>query len=127
MPNAESARVLVVDDQTEMAELVADALSDRGYNAVAESSSRDALRRLTLEHFDALVTDVGMPDVNGLALLRASLKLDPSRPVIVITGYSSLETAIEATGSGAYHYLSKPFRLDVLYRLIQQALDLRRQ
>jgi two-component system response regulator HydG len=125
MPTAEGVRVLVVDDRSEMAEMIADDLCDRGYHAIALSSSREALHRLASEHFDALVTDVGMPEVSGLSLLRASIKLDPSRPVIVMTAYSSLETAIEATGNGAYHYLPKPFRLDVLYRLIKQALELR--
>jgi two-component system response regulator HydG len=125
MSTAKTARVLVVDDRSEMAEMIADDLCNRGYEAVAMSSSREALRRLAVERFDALVTDVGMPEVSGLSLLRASIQLDPSRPVIMMTGYCSLETAVEATGNGAYHYLSKPFRLDVLYRLIKQALELR--
>lgn len=123
MPCAEVPRVLVVDDRVEMTEVIADALSHRGYEVVAMTSSRGALRRLVAEHFDALVTDVGMPDVSGLELLRASIELDPSRPVIVITAYSTLETAMETTGEGAYHYLAKPFRLDVLVRLLHHALE----
>jgi two-component system response regulator HydG len=126
MPStATSPFVLVVDDRIEMAEMVAEELCLHGYEAVATSSGRDALERLRTQPIDALVTDVGMPGVNGLDLLRASIELDPSRPVIMMTAYATLETAIEASGDGAYHYLNKPFRLEVLARLIAQALSRR--
>jgi two-component system response regulator HydG len=65
-----------------------------------------------------------MPEVDGFAVLYASRRLDPSRPVIMMTGAVTVETAVEATGSGAYHYLRKPFRLDVLFRLIKQAIEI---
>jgi two-component system response regulator HydG len=115
-------RVLIVDDQPEMAEMIADELCGRGYSAVATTSGRQALERLQSERFDALVTDVTMPEVDGMELLRVSLSLDPSRPVILMTAFSTLETAIHATGDGAYHYLTKPFRLDALVRLLREAL-----
>ncbi len=118
----ETARVLVVDDRPEMAEMLADDLCDRGFEGVAMTSSRAALSRLRVERFDALVTDVRMPDVDGLALLRASRHLDPSRPVILMTAYGTLDTAIEASGEGAYHYLVKPFRLEELMSVLRRAL-----
>lgn len=117
-------RVLVVDDRVEMAEVIAEGLCDHGYDAFATSSGRDALQRLRTDRIDALVTDISMPEVGGLDLLRASIELDPSRPVIVMTAYSTLEVAVEATTEGAYHYLAKPFRLDALYRIVRQALEL---
>jgi two-component system response regulator HydG len=123
MPSHDAPRVLIVDDQAEMAEIIAGELSGRGYAAVASTSGRQALERLQTERFDALVTDVTMPEVDGLELLRASLTLDPSRPVILMTAFSTLETAINATGDGAYHYLTKPFRLDALVRLLRKALS----
>jgi DNA-binding NtrC family response regulator len=116
-------RVLVVDDWVEMAEMIADDLCDRGYAAKAVSSGKEALRVLQTERVDALVTDLRMPEVDGLSLLHASIKLDPSRPVIAMTAYSGLETAMEATGGGAFQYLMKPFRLDALARLLDQALN----
>jgi DNA-binding NtrC family response regulator len=123
MPDApKETRILVVDDRPEMAEMVADALSDRGYTAIAVGSGYEAMHRLRTERFDALVTDLRMPEVDGLALMRASLELDPSRPVIMMTAHGTLDTAVQATGGGAYHYLMKPFRLDTLSRLIEQAL-----
>jgi len=120
---SELTRVLVVDDRTEMAEMVADDLCDRGYEGIAVTSGKDALRRLRDERIDALVTDVRMPEIDGLTLLRASRHLDPSRPVIMMTAYGTLDTAIEASGEGAYHFLVKPFRLEELVQVLRRALE----
>jgi|HubBroStandDraft_1064217.scaffolds.fasta_scaffold01907_5 DNA-binding NtrC family response regulator len=122
MPPSELPRVLVVDDQCDMAQMIAEHLSDRGYAAVAESSPRKAVEMLSTQRFDVLVTDLRMPDIDGITLLRISRELDPKRPVIMLTAHSTVETAVEATGRGAYHYLIKPFRLDLLFRLIEQSL-----
>jgi two-component system response regulator AtoC len=121
--SSERPRVLVVDDRPEMAKMVADDLCDRGYRGCAMSSSRDALRMLRNERVDALVTDLRMPEIDGLDLCRASRELDPSRPVIVMTAYETLETAIEASASGACQYVTKPFRLDVLARLLDHSIE----
>jgi DNA-binding NtrC family response regulator len=119
---SETTRVLVVDDRLEMAETIADNLCDRGFRALAVSSGREALRVLRSERIDALVTDLRMPEVDGLNLLRASIELDPSRPVVMMTAYGTLDTAMEATGAGVFQYLIKPFRLDALVRILEQAL-----
>jgi DNA-binding NtrC family response regulator len=117
---------MVVDDQLEMASMVADELAEHGYRAVALRSGKEALRKLEHETYDALVTDLRMPEVDGLQLLRASLDLDPSRPVIVMTGHGAIDTALEACRQGAYHYLTKPFSLATLVELLHGALDGRR-
>ena len=122
MPRDKPFRILIVDDEIEMAAVIADELGDLGYNAVALRSGREALERLKHDSFDALVTDLRMPSVDGLALLRASRALDPSRPVIVITGDGAIGTALEATNQGAYHYLLKPFTLSRLVELLEAAL-----
>jgi two-component system response regulator HydG len=121
----EGMRVLVVDDRSEMAEMIAEDLSDRGFDARAVTSGREALNLLRSEHIDALVTDLRMPEVDGLTLLRTSIELDPSRPVIMMTAYGSLETALEAVKGGTWQYLTKPFRVEVLARLLEAALSLR--
>lgn len=113
-------RVLVVDDRPEMAEMIADHLCDRGYEATATSSGEEALRVLRTCRVDVLVTDLRMPDVNGFDLLSASMDLDPSRTVILMTGYGGLDTALEATQRGAFQFLTKPFRLDALVRVLEQ-------
>jgi DNA-binding NtrC family response regulator len=115
-------RILVVDDDIEMAAVIVDELCERGYSAVALRSGREAIERLRHESFDALVTDLRMPDVDGLRLLRTSRELDPSRPVIVMTGHGAIDTALEAACQGAYHYLTKPFSLGHLVELIEAAL-----
>jgi DNA-binding NtrC family response regulator len=121
MVDGQLMRVLVVDDRMEMAEMIADHLRDRGYEAMALSSGQEALRALRTHRVDVLVTDLRMPDIDGFDLLSASMDLDPSRTVILMTGYGSLDTALEATQRGAFQFLTKPFRLDALVRVLEQA------
>jgi DNA-binding NtrC family response regulator len=115
-------RILVVDDEIEMAAMIVEELGERGYAAVALPSGREAVARLKNEHFDALVTDLRMPGVDGLGLLRVSRALDPSRPVIVMTGHSAMDTALEAAAHGAFHYIAKPFSLAQLVQVVERAL-----
>ena len=116
-------RVLVVDDQISMAEMVTDGLTERGYDAVAVRSSGDAATLLSDDSFDALVTDLRMPDIDGLELLGISRRAAPDRPVIVMTAYSAVETAIESIRQGAYHYMTKPFKVDELALFLGRALE----
>jgi DNA-binding NtrC family response regulator len=118
----ETARVLVVDDRAEMAEMIADDLCARGYDGVAVTSGREALHVLKTQRIDVLVTDLRMPEIDGLSLLRSSVALDPSRPVIMMTAYGALDSAMEATRRGAFQYVMKPFRLEALVRVLDQAL-----
>ena len=114
--------VLVVDDGPEMVELIADDLRHRGYRVSAVTSGRDALRLLRTERVHALVTDLRMPELDGLELLRRSQELDPSRPVIVMTAFETLDTAMEASELGALHYIVKPFRVGRLARMLGEVL-----
>ncbi|WP_394847645.1 sigma-54 dependent transcriptional regulator [Pendulispora brunnea] len=116
------ARILVVDDQMSMAEMIADGLADRGYDATPMASSRDAAALLEREPLDLLVTDLRMPRIDGLGLLAVSRKADPSRPVIVMTAYSAVDTAIESIRQGAYHYMTKPFKVEELVLFVERAL-----
>src|SRR5450631_2770740 len=116
-------RILVVDDNLEMARTLADGLLDRGYDSVAVGSGRQALERLAGETFDAVVTDLRMPNVDGLELLSASRKLEPDRPVIVMTAYSAIDTAVESIRLGAYHYLTKPFKQEELAIFLGRAME----
>ena len=102
-------RVLVVDDQRDMAEMLADGLSERGYDAVPCSSSTDAAKRLTEDVVDAL--------------LAVSRRAAPERPVIVMTAYGAIETAVAAIRQGAFHYLTKPFTVEELHLFLGRALD----
>jgi DNA-binding NtrC family response regulator len=117
------ARVLIVDDQLSLAETLADGLAEYGYEGIALASSTDAAARLKDESFDALVTDLRMPGVDGLALLKISRANAPTRPVIVITAYSAVESAIESIRQGAFHYLTKPFKVEELALFLDRALE----
>jgi two-component system response regulator HydG len=116
-------RVLVVDDHLDLAETLVDGLIERGYDAVACVSSAEAARRLETESFDALVTDLRMPEVDGLGLLARSRAAAPTRPVLVMTAYAAIETAVDAIRQGAYHYLTKPFTAAELALFLQRAID----
>jgi DNA-binding NtrC family response regulator len=115
-------RVLVVDDQSEMATVIADALDDHGYTAFAAYSGSCALEVLRNERVDAVITDLTMPRVNGLDVLRVSQRLDPSRPVILMTGFGAVDSALQAFEVGAYQYLLKPFRMETLTEVLRRAL-----
>ncbi len=126
MTTAEPAprpHVLVVDDHAQMAEMIAEGLADEGFSAVAVSSGREALERLRTEPFDALVTDLRMQSVDGLELLSESRRLDPARPVIVMTAYGAVDSAVESIRRGAYHYLTKPFKHEELVIFLRRALE----
>ncbi len=123
MTDTPHARVLVVDDKLEMAETLADGLRDHGYAASAISSGHGALEMLEHEQIDALITDLRMPDMDGLALLEHSRKLAPNRPVIVMTAFGAIDTAVESIRLGASHYVTKPFKLDELLVFLERALD----
>jgi two-component system response regulator AtoC len=122
MSERDQPHVLIVDDQAEMASLVADALVDEGYVAFAAYSGGEALDVLKTERVDAVVTDLTMPRVNGLDVLRASQRLDPKRPVILMTGFGAIDSALQAFEVGAYQYLLKPFRMETLAAVLRKAL-----
>jgi two-component system response regulator HydG len=120
-------RVLVVDDKLALAETLADGLADRGYRASAVGSSRDALDAIQRGDVDLLVTDLRMPEPDGLALLEAARQVADSSltrdiPVIVMTAYGAIDSAVESIRRGAYHYLTKPFKLDELLVFVERAL-----
>jgi two-component system response regulator HydG len=116
-------RVLIVDDQLSMAETLADGLAERGFESVALSSSKEAAKLLENADFDALVTDLRMPQLDGFQLLEISRRHAPGRPVIVMTAYSAVESAIESIRQGAFHYLTKPFKLEELVLFLTRALE----
>jgi two-component system, NtrC family, response regulator HydG len=115
--------ILVVDDHIEMAEMLAEALSEAGWRAEALDSGARAMERLEAGGVDALVTDLRMEGVGGLDLLAASRRLDPQRPVIVMTAYGAIDTAVDSIRQGAYHYLTKPFQPEELEIFLRRALE----
>jgi two-component system response regulator HydG len=115
-------RVLLVDDDPALVETLADGLCDAGFDVVGVSSSKRA-EALLGDEFDALVTDLRMPGLDGIGLLAASKRAAPERPVLVMTAYSAVDSAIASIKQGAHHYITKPFRVDELALFLERAID----
>ena len=120
-----SAKILVVDDEAVIREGIRRILEKEGYQVEPKSSGRVALERLQEEDFDLVITDLKMPGMGGLELLKAIRILQPNVPVILITGYSTVETAVEAIKNGAFDYLAKPFTPVQITEKAQKALEQR--
>ncbi len=116
-------RILVVDDKEMMRDSVATTLSRKGYGVVTASSGKDAIDRLSKRSVDVVVTDLQMPEMDGLDLLAAIREQDEQLPVVLMTAYGSIETAVQAMKNGAYDYITKPFSGDVLLVAIARALE----
>lgn len=114
------ANVIVVDDKLAMAETLADGLEDHGFAATAYASPRAVLDHLA--GVDVVVTDLRMPELDGLALLEQIHARRPEIQVIVMTAFGAIDSAVEAIRKGAFHYLTKPFKLDELVVFVTRAV-----
>jgi DNA-binding NtrC family response regulator len=121
----EAARVLVVDDERSILQLLNEALTHWGYQVTTASTGREALEALRTGVFHVAMTDIRMPDMSGLDLLRETKKLDESIEVVVMTGYPAISSAVEALKEGAYDYLSKPLILDEIQHLMARMMERR--
>src|SRR5439155_471493 len=121
----EPAKILVVDDEAAILRLLKEALSQWGYQVTGASSGAEALQALRGDMFDAVITDIRMPDMNGLELLKEIKRHDESVEVVVMTGYPTIASAVEALKVGAFDYLSKPLLLDELRHLMARMTERR--
>jgi len=119
----EPAKILVVDDEKSILLLLKEALGQWGYQVKTASSGTEALEILRTELFDAMLSDVRMPDMSGLDLLREVRKQDESIEVVMMTGYPTIASAVQALKEGAYDYLSKPLILDELRHLMARMME----
>ncbi len=115
-------RILVADDEAAVRDLLARSLSIAEYEVDTVTDGRSALDRLQHERFDLLLTDLRMPGLDGLALIREVRRLQPDLPIVVATGYSTETTAVEALNLGVIGYLRKPFRITHLLGMVARAL-----
>lgn len=120
-----SARLLIVDDEVAQMKALCNTLKDQGFNTTGFASSKAALAHLREQKFDLLLTDMMMPEMDGITLLRSALELDPSLIVIIMTGEGTISTAVESMKSGAFDYMLKPFKLSVLLPVVARALAVR--
>jgi EAL domain-containing protein (putative c-di-GMP-specific phosphodiesterase class I)/ActR/RegA family two-component response regulator len=118
--------VLIVDDEPGLLDFYADLLADAGYETDSAADGHSALERVQSQHYDAILTDINMPNMDGLTLLRAVRERDLDVPVIIMTGDPRLETAIQAVDCGALSYLLKPVGAEALIHSVGRAVQLSR-
>jgi DNA-binding NtrC family response regulator len=118
-----SGRILVVDDDRETCELVQELLAQQGFAVEALTSAGEALARVVAEDFDAVLTDLGMAEMDGISLCRRILESRPDMPVVVGTGHGSMESAIAAMRAGAYDFVTKPFDPKLLVLSLNRAVQ----
>ena len=116
------ATILVVDDEALIRWSLVGAPAAEGYDVLEADTGQAALEQLA-EGVDLVLLDYRLPDGDGLTVLRKIKELDPDVLVILLTAYSSVETAVEAMKHGAYHYANKPFNLDEIALLVEKALE----
>jgi len=117
---------MIVDDEISLMTALCEALSKRGYDAVGFTSGVEALEALKGHPFDLLLTDLMMPEMDGVTLLRAALDIDPQLVGLMMTGQGTVQTAVEAMKAGAFDYVLKPFKLQILLPTLSRAMDVRR-
>jgi two-component system response regulator PilR (NtrC family) len=116
-------RILIVDDDPDMTRLIQVELGRLEFEVIVSNSGTEGLQALRDHAVDLVVTDLRMPDLDGMELLRTAADLRPDAKVIMVTAFGSIASAIEAMRAGAFDYLSKPFELDELIVVIQKALE----
>jgi two-component system, NtrC family, response regulator HydG len=119
-------RVLVIDDNLTMAETVVEYLTKRGLAADPVASGEEGIARLKSDAYDAVLTDLRMAGVDGMDVLEAVRAADTSIPVVIMTAFGAVDSAVEAIRRGAYHYVTKPFKLEVIGLLLERAINERR-
>ncbi|HLA61229.1 MAG TPA: sigma-54 dependent transcriptional regulator [Nitrospiraceae bacterium] len=117
------SRVMVVDDDAETLALLREVVAKEGYEVESAEDAETALRRLGEWQPELVITDIHMPGMDGLALLAALREKEPDIPVVLLTAYGSLKTAVDAIKAGAFDYLSKPFVVDDIRLVVRRALE----
>ncbi|HLG15504.1 MAG TPA: PAS domain S-box protein [Blastocatellia bacterium] len=126
MAGSSLGRLLIVDDEIELMTALCEMLGERGYETHGYASGKHALDALAEHDFDLLITDLMMPRMDGIALLRAALDMDPNLVGIIMTGQGTVKTAVEAMKAGAFDYVLKPFKMDSLLPVFARAMQMRR-
>ena len=119
------SRILVVDDELSMRDFLSIMLKKEGHEVVAAENGGSALKVIQSEIFDLLITDIKMPGMDGMEVLKTAKEVSPETVVIMITAFATTGTAVEAMKLGAYDYITKPFKVDEIRLVIQKALEKR--
>jgi len=121
-----SASILIADDDPVALELLAEVLTGEGHRVRAAPGGEECLRFADAEPFDLAIVDLRMPGLDGIQVMRRFAAVQPGVPVLILTAFATIDTAIEAIREGAYDYLSKPFRMEEIKLVVRRTLDARR-
>jgi EAL domain-containing protein (putative c-di-GMP-specific phosphodiesterase class I) len=123
----ERGRILLVDDEPLLLRAFARVLTRAGHDVVQASDGAAALKLVTEQRFDGALVDIGLPGAGGLEVMAALQRCDPGLPVVLMTGAPTLQTAIDAVGTGALRYLCKPIETAALHQVAREVIDARRR
>ena len=126
MEVVERVRILVVDDEEIVRDMLFDALSPTGYTVKTAKDGNDAIAQIEKEPFEIVITDLKMPGMDGIELLQRIQKINQDICVLIITAYSTVESAVSAMKLGAYDYICKPFELEEMKVIIEKAVERQR-
>lgn len=115
--------ILIVDDDQDVREVLSDVVKNMGKYPITASDGREGLKRFQEHPVDLVITDLKMPEMDGAVLLKEIKRIDKDAVVIVLTGYPSIDTAVETIKEGAYDYLTKPLRVAEIEVVIERALE----
>jgi DNA-binding NtrC family response regulator len=118
----EKASILVVDDDRAIRESLNSLLSDKGYDVFTVEDGHQAIDAVRQREWDIALVDLKMPGIDGLEVLREVTKISPNTRVIIITGYATVESAVEAMKQGAVDYIAKPFTVDELLIRLENSI-----
>src|SRR6516165_9914676 len=121
----ERKQVLIVDDEPNLRKILSAQLSRDGYDVLAAEDGEKGLQQLREHHIDLVITDLKMPKVDGMTLLKKALEEDPELPIVVITAHGTIDNAVEALKSGAFDFVTKPFDKDEVRQIVAKALRTR--
>jgi DNA-binding NtrC family response regulator len=126
MSKTSLGRILIVDDEAELKQTLQEMLAEQNYETAGAGSAAEGLRALEKGNFDIVLSDLMMPEVDGIAMLREALRVDPNLVGIIMTGHGTIQTAVEAMKTGAFDYVLKPFKLQAMLPILARAMEVRR-
>src|SRR5271167_1192530 len=121
----ERKQVLIVDDEPNLRKILSAQLSRDGYDVLTAEDGEQGLAQLREHHIDLVITDLKMPRVDGMTLLKRALEEEPELPVVMITAHGTIDTAVEALKRGAFDFVTKPFDKDEVRQIVAKALKTR--
>ena len=120
------AKILIIDDEEIMRSFLADVLRDEGYETDIAENGEKGIEKIKEERYQLVITDVKMPGVSGIDVLKAAKDIDKNIDVIIMTGYASVNTAVESMKLGAVDYITKPFNIDQIKMIVERTIEKRR-